>query len=494
MKAYQDLNEHLAALYELIEFLTPNSIPSDIDRIEANIEQGKLYFEKANKINIFGNLEELLLESTPDITNNFIERILINMEYYIGKWNTYYNKKTFDKAEDFEYLYRNAEQKYLISHSNGLIFNILSEIEHFNENYLNSEIKSKFLISQIDLKNKVKIVFLFDPEKTHRKGYIISTPLNYLEQYIVELLSLEVNIWKEKYMDHIPDLISKFDSIEFEQLICEEIQILDFANFRVFKRNNVERLQDLQVFVADEFSKLNMYKRGKISERLEGIRTNFNNNKFRLMENHIAYREDKISSRDFRVSMEEFLYIPDGSNMFIPEEYIKYLIDIMNYKYDLLMILNNELQSIETYHPDNFKTTEIEPVEKENKRFSLRNSGQSSYQTNLPKNTRTPQYKTFPEYLNLYKNPIKLADALKIEFKGGKGIAIRLMFEGLQMNNCMIITSGEYKAIIESFRNYVNWNIGTYQAIQNHKSNSLDKPELMMAEKRIKLIIQNIEK
>jgi hypothetical protein len=56
-----------------------------------------------------------------------------------------------------------------------------------------------------------------------------------------------------------------------------------------------------------------------------------------------------------------------------------------------------------------------------------------------PLDTRSNEnLKSFPEYL-LYNEKLKLAEALKVAYKGKKGKYIKLMFEGLKRNNKIII-------------------------------------------------------
>lgn len=100
--------------------------------------------------------------------------------------------------------------------------------------------------------------------------------------------------------------------------------------------------------------------------------------------------------------------------------------------------------------------------------------------------------KSFSEYL-LFKDKNKLAESLKIEYKGKKGKQIKLMFEGLKRNNCIIIQNGEFKSIVDSLRLHFNWEIGSYSGINDYLNRRPNKEaELKEAEMRIKLIIQNI--
>jgi hypothetical protein len=83
--------------------------------------------------------------------------------------------------------------------------------------------------------------------------------------------------------------------------------------------------------------------------------------------------------------------------------------------------------------------------------------------------TRGREEKTFPEYLQFdtSEEQIWFADQLKNVFKGVYGIKTRRMIEALITLNLIKVSSGDWASLIDQIEKYFDWDIGTYQSIQN---------------------------
>ena len=92
MSHYETIEKQLQNTSDLIKLLTPNSMKSDIDRLEKNIELIKDKRKTLEKINIFSSLEALYFEKFDIALDSLIEMLLEQgtlqhtHNYYLPKW------------------------------------------------------------------------------------------------------------------------------------------------------------------------------------------------------------------------------------------------------------------------------------------------------------------------------------------------------------------------------------------------------------------------
>jgi len=131
---YQRLSRQLNTLFMLVDFLCPNSIPSDIFYLEKNIKIGKTLYDGLKKINVFENLEALHFEGKP--IELLITRVNKNLKSVKNKWYGTYNDQTFERAKGEVLLYKSDELQSLIYWTDGIFKNVISEINNFEGLYL----------------------------------------------------------------------------------------------------------------------------------------------------------------------------------------------------------------------------------------------------------------------------------------------------------------------------------------------------------------------
>lgn len=477
MNAYQELDEHLVALFRIMDLLVPNSIPSDIDRIEANIEDIKLMYEKAIKLRIFGRLEKLLFESGEENTKRLVYRILHNIEENKEEWDNYYNRKTFLKAEYSVFLYRDVEMKYIIRRTNSLIKNTLYEIRNFNDNYFNPKIQSSLLERLSESETSIKASIIIDNHQVERvdeSAFCIKEER--ITRFISNLLSIEFEFLEDCVEFPLEKIISKYDSNERDFPKFEDRVFLTFDNFEKNETQFFEKLGNLKDEIVIELQNQSIEIGIWTIGRLDALMNNMTAALTGIMESHISFMNNKINAKELWVKVESLFRFPESDKVIIQVDLIKYLVIALIKRKEFLNSLVVEINAI---------------VDK----LINKETNSSNLIHGPKKKTRTPDPRPFPEHLN-YKDQEELAKALRNSFDGKKGKFIRLMFEGLKRNNCITLNSGEFKDHILSFRDYVSWDIGSYQSIQNYvfSLKTVEEKLLKEAEDQIRSIIQSIEK
>jgi hypothetical protein len=80
-------------------------------------------------------LEIILLEKNEVFIIGLIERILRNLMIHIKFWKTYYNRASYQKAQDSLFLYKSDELHTLIARQDLLLRTVIDEIRNFSINY-----------------------------------------------------------------------------------------------------------------------------------------------------------------------------------------------------------------------------------------------------------------------------------------------------------------------------------------------------------------------
>lgn len=134
--AYESIVEGEKALISLMKFLIPNTITSDIDFLEENIQEGLDLEAGLKDFNVFRDLEAIYFEKGKQDVEKLIERWEKAYSHTIRNFRENYNRGSLKKASREFYLYRSANLKRLIYHTYGELNNTIWEIRRFKEHYL----------------------------------------------------------------------------------------------------------------------------------------------------------------------------------------------------------------------------------------------------------------------------------------------------------------------------------------------------------------------
>lgn len=327
MNAYQELDEHLDALFRVMDLLVPNSNPGDIDNLEANIESIKAIYAKARELKIFSRLENLLFESGEEYSRKLVIRILRNFKDNLDEWKKYYNRKALLKAQHSVYLYKNVELKYLIRQTNLLIINTLSELKNFNDNYFNPKIQSPLLDILSESETSIKATIITETNESERvDDFAFVGKGELLHRFINHLLTIIFEFNEDCIGVSLESVISKYNYKEVEFPKLEDRIFLIFDKFEEMETQHLGTLRLLKEELAGEIINQSLEIRNLTINHLETITNNLQSSKNSLIESHLAFMSKKINSKELWGKLESIIQLPKNDTVIIAEQDFKYII------------------------------------------------------------------------------------------------------------------------------------------------------------------------
>jgi hypothetical protein len=126
------LDTYITVLAQLVDYLTPNHILSDVKYIEENIHSISECYKQFTtaRENIWYHWENIVMSDLKDsIKQAFFSRFKNSFKFNHNRYLKYYNESTFKKVKSEKLLYETTDLKLIIYRLHGMLDNDLIEFE-----------------------------------------------------------------------------------------------------------------------------------------------------------------------------------------------------------------------------------------------------------------------------------------------------------------------------------------------------------------------------